>query len=438
MKYNTKKFFLIAVCCMSGGLMASDDAPTREYRDQITHELPLLLKNHDKEDVIQRMSVYLQSGGNPNLADHFNTSVLHMLAHYGNEEGVKMLVESDGNDAMVIDTLGFTARDYARVALITRKHNCKALEILLKDYETMAFDRRKSEKAQFKGFMEAFYSESTMANLSTQLIKSGRVAKVSSGIDLGILADFIPIPGASAMIAAVSFIKDFITDKREQAELERYVGQAPDQDEIHSEAKKLAYALAFRYADPISRLSADGAKELGEYCAKKVEAFCKEDEGYAKEVKERTKSQSFVHQALAYLRGLPKEGGFFATEVKLRDGKATYKAKDVLNGLHGLCDARPVVRVDPQESARVKLLLKDIHLIASQQPAVAMTQPTQSEQGPRAPVINIGNVEGGTVGGNLENDVESSGKRNTEWGLSVGTVRKGAQVSGSVRNKVVF
>lgn len=146
-------------------------------------------------------------------------------------------------------------------------------------------------------------------------------------------------------------------DRKEQAELEKYLGQVPDRDEIGSEAKKLAYALVYLYGDPIFRLSVEGAKEFGEYCAKKIETFCKENDGYAQEVKDRTNLESFVNQALDYMKGLSKKVGLFSTQMKLSNGKATYKAKDTLNGLHGLREMVPVFTLDQKEANRIRFLL---------------------------------------------------------------------------------
>lgn len=112
-----RKFLIIMACSASMCLGADHDPLTKKCRDRVTQELPLLLKNHDGDDVGSRVDVYLKSGGNPNLCDYFGTFVLHMSAHYGHEHGVKLLVEASDIDAMALDALGFTARDYAKVAL---------------------------------------------------------------------------------------------------------------------------------------------------------------------------------------------------------------------------------------------------------------------------------------------------------------------------------
>lgn len=299
-------------------------------KERASQELSQIFK---QQNILQRLQIYLDQGGNPNLVDNYGTGLLHMTACYGFQDITILLIERHAVNAMAIDQVGFVPGDYARMALIKGHHHNSRLEADLNAYENTSFQRRIDQYSRLEvpalgSFMQAFDQRCHELLMANQVLNSGLVARALNYLEpsviLSFLGNILPIPGGGTITEIVAIGADAIAEQRAQHQRNQYFSNAPK--ELSREFKKLAYVLSQRYEAPIQELSVEGARRLGEYCAGKIKDYLE-----GKDAEEINKTQSFINQILEYLGKLSVKGTGFSTKVRRQQG-GEWVAKAILVG----------------------------------------------------------------------------------------------------------
>lgn len=372
-----------------------------KLRERVTCELSQIFKQPDS---FQRLQAYLNSG-NPNLIGDYGMELLHLAASHGCEAIVKLLVENCGVNAMTVDQLGFVPGDYLRMALVKNIHRCASLKNTLNAHEENDFQRRKEIRSldgipTIEIFMNTFDQKCNKTLVANQALDSGIVARASSYLEpaniIRFLSNVVSFPGASIVGEIGGQIGDMITEQQEQARRDEYF--AHDPRALPREFQKLAYVLSQQYEASLQKLSAEGARKLGEYCANRVKDYLYNHDAYSRSI---NKGQSLVIQVLEYLKGLPVEVGIIermtnGTTVRLQLG-GEWKKKEIVNGnnpstimrwslIDGMRNASVLASddqdlIDQEEVARIETLLSNTDSLPEEQNEIfiqALNKETQA------------------------------------------------------------
>ena len=194
------------------------------------------------------------------------------------------------------------------MALVKGAHSHSDLKNYLNAHEETDFQRRKAVLSPaglplIGTFMETFEQKCNQLLIGNQALHSGVVQRASSYLEpaniLRFLGNVVPFGNAAALVEPLAMAADAMTEQQEKARRNQYFRQDPRA--LPREFQKLAYVLSLQYEAALQQLSVEGARDLGEYCAKRVKDYLCNDNAYSQSI---NKDQGLVIQeASAKVRG---------------------------------------------------------------------------------------------------------------------------------------